>query len=238
MATCLVIEHAEPERPYLVAEALTGAGVDVATVRPYAGEPIPGGTGSCDGLVVMGGSMSATGDEGFPSRRAELALLADALGRGTPTLGICLGAQLLALAAGGSVHRGDAGLQLGWSPVDLEPAAATDPLFAGVAGPIGVLHWHGDTYDLPPGAVHLAADARYRQQAFRVGERAWGLQFHLEVDEAAVAAFARGFPEDLATAGTTAAALTEATPDALAALAPARTVVLDRFAALVARGRP
>jgi GMP synthase-like glutamine amidotransferase len=170
--------------------------------------------------------MSATSDDGYPTRRAELALLERALHQSIPTLGVCLGAQLLALAAGGTVHVGD-GSEIGWGPVELLPAAATDALFSGLASGLDVLHWHGDTYTLPPTATPLARSARY-PQAFRVGDVAWGLQFHLEVDATAVATFAAAFPDDAALAP----GLLDGTPAALTALEPHRDMAIDRFARL------
>ena len=237
MASCLVVQHVEPEESFAVGETLADSGIEIVTRRTNAGETLPDHLGDFDGLVVMGGPMSAASNEGFPSRPHELALLGQALDLGIPTLGICLGAQLLATAAGGRVVPGPAGLEVGWGRVELDPAAATDDLFAGIVGPLTVLHWHGDTYELPPGAVRLASSPSYAEQAFRAGPRAWGLQFHVEVDAAAVAAFADAFPTDLVAADTDAAALEAATVPALAALAEPRRLLLDRFAALVGAGR-
>ncbi|WP_346777249.1 methyltransferase domain-containing protein [Streptomyces sp. HNM0575] len=190
---------------------------------------MPESLSGVEALVVMGGSRAAYSDDGFPTRRAELDLLRQALAAEVPVLGICLGAQLLAVAAGGEAREG-AGLQVGWGEVDLSPAAEHDPLFASAPERLRVLHWHGDTMELPGGAVLLASCDRYPVQAFRVGGAAWGMQFHLEVDEAAVDAFATAFPEEAATAP----GLREAAPDELTALAAYRDRVLARFVALVA----
>jgi GMP synthase-like glutamine amidotransferase len=234
MPSCLVVQHVEPEGPYAIGDALAAAGVDVVRCRTYAGEPVPGRAGDFDGLVVMGGPMSAVSDVGFPTRRQEIALVADALDVALPTLGVCLGSQLLAVAAGGRVMAGRDGLEVGWARVRVDAAAADDPLFSTVPTELTVLHWHGDTYELPSGAVPLASSASYAQQAFRVGDRAWGLQFHVEVDQIAVDAFVEAFGDDAVAAGTTPEAIRAATPGALAALAPYRRAMLARFAALVA----
>jgi GMP synthase-like glutamine amidotransferase len=177
--------------------------------------------------------MSADSDDGFPTRRHELTLLAEAVELGLPTLGVCLGAQLLAAATGGRILRGAAGPEIGWAPVRLEATAADDLLLASLPGELSVLHWHGDTFDLPPGGVLLATTDRYAHQAFRIGPRAWGFQFHLEVDQQAVAAFAGAFGADLAAVSTTPDELLDATPAELDRLEVHRRPVLARFADLV-----
>jgi GMP synthase-like glutamine amidotransferase len=237
MPSCLVIQHVEPERPYAISDALDVTGTDVIVRRVDANDFLPQRIGDFDGLVIMGGPMSATSDEGFLTRERELDLLAQALDLGLPTLGVCLGAQLLAIAAGGRVLAGPTGPEIGWAPVRLRSAAASDPLFSIAPAELQVLHWHGDTYELPPGAVHLASSISYPHQAFRVGDSAWGLQFHIEVDEAAVDAFLRKFGHEVLAAGTTPETIRKATPGALSELRPHRDALLGRFAALVGSRR-
>jgi GMP synthase-like glutamine amidotransferase/SAM-dependent methyltransferase len=219
----LVVQHLDVEGPYGIGAALAAAGVELHTCL-LGRDQLPADLTDFDGLVVMGGPMAAYDDADFPSRHAELGLLAEAVASEVPTLGICLGAQLLAAAAGGQAVPGPAGPEIGWAPIHVD--AGTDPLLAGIGPIVDVLHWHGDTIVLPPGATRLAASERYPNQAFRVGRTAWGLQFHLEVDREAVAAFVHRFHGDPAI-------LTEADAH-LARLAPARAVVTERFAALVA----
>jgi GMP synthase-like glutamine amidotransferase len=180
--------------------------------------------------------MSAASDAGFPTLRAEVALVADALERGVPVLGICLGAQVLAAAAGAVVSVGSDGPEVGWAPVDLTAARGGDPLLAGLPGRLTVLHWHGDTFELPVGAVHLARTPRYANQAFRVGALAWGFQFHIEVTGPAVDGLVHAFPGEAALAPGGAEAIRRATGPALAALSMHRDLVFDRFAGLVAAG--
>jgi GMP synthase-like glutamine amidotransferase len=233
MTSCLVIQHVEPEKPYKIAEALDRAGVDVVLCETFSGQTLPE-LDLFDGLVVMGGPMSATSDEGFPSRKTEIGLLTEALDRRIPTFGVCLGAQLLALAAGGEVTKGAAGPEIGWGTVQLSGAAASDALLSGLPGDLGVLHWHGDTFTLPKGAVNLATSVTYSQQALRYGSRAWGLQFHIEIDGQAVEAFLNAFGADAFAANTTPDAIRAGTPDAVASLWPFQSRILDRFASLVA----
>ena len=233
MSRCLVVQHVEPERSYAIGDALSSAGVPVDTRRVFVGDSLTADISGFNGLVVMGGPMSANSDHGFSSRRAEIALLASALDRGIPTLGICLGAQLLALAAGGSVHTGSAGPEIGWGSVDLTAAATSDPLVEGLPSPLTVLHWHNDTFALPEGATRLAASQQYPNQAFRVGERAWGFQFHIEVDRRAVSAFLDTFGEEARSAGTEPESIALASTARLDELGPIRERIAHRFAGLV-----
>ncbi|HET9060761.1 MAG TPA: type 1 glutamine amidotransferase [Acidimicrobiales bacterium] len=234
MSRCLVVQHALAEKPYFVATALARAGVRVEVCQVFAGEPLPASLEGYAGMIVMGGPMSAASDDGFPTRADELALMRDALATQTPTLGICLGAQLLAAAAGAPVYPGDAGPEIGWGPVHVLEEAAGDILFDSVPSRLPVLHWHGDTFDLPAGAVLLASSSLYAHQAFRVGNRAWGLQFHIEVDEEAVEAFVSTLGHEAVAAGVSPSTIAAAAADELAELAPTRYLVLSRFAQLVA----
>jgi GMP synthase-like glutamine amidotransferase len=235
VASCLIVQHLAPEGPYVLGEALAAAGVELDLRRVDAGDPVPADLVVHDGLIVMGGPMSATSDEGFATRSAELALLRDALERGRPVLGVCLGAQLLAAAGGGSVFAGAAGAEIGWDEVTLTDDVSSDPLLVGLPRSLGVLHWHGDTFSLPPGASHLASSERYANQAFRIGANAWGFQFHLEVDAGAVARFLASFGSEAAAAGVEPAQIEAASRGRLERLAPSSRRVGDRFAAEVLR---
>lgn len=239
LASCLIIQHAEIEEAYGFSSALTARGVRLEVRKVFAGDPVPTDASGSDGLVVMGGPASATSDDGFPTRRAEIALLADAVQRGIPTLGICLGAQLLAAAAGGRVVVGEAGPEIGWAPISLTPHGMADPLLTGAPPHVTVLHWHGDTYTLAPGAVLLASSERYENQAFRLGRCAWGLQFHLEVDMGAVARFVATFGHQAEVGGADAKAIESDAPAALeGGLAAWGSLVAGRFAAMVGDGPP
>lgn len=237
MATALVLQHLEPEGPGLIGDYLRDAGVEARIHRcDLDGEPSSGTLDAVDAVVVMGGTMDAHRDEGFPTRQSELSLLRAAIEREVPVLGICLGAQLLAIAGGGACYPGANGPEVGWGPVQLSADAGDDPLLGGVEATFDALHWHGDTFDLPPGAVHLASSDTYPNQAFRIGPVAWGLQFHLEADRGVVDAFVASALAD----GEDPAVVEPIVADAdarLAALGPVSDVVLGRFAALVAGRR-
>jgi GMP synthase-like glutamine amidotransferase len=219
-----------------VGDALLEAGVDLDVRRVDEGQALPQDLCGFAGVVVMGGDMSATSDEGFPSRGAELALLQEAVAQRVPVLAVCLGAQLLAAAGGGVAVRGRDGLEVGWLPVTLAPAAAEDPLFADLPSQLEMLSWHEDTFSLPPGATLLATGERYRYQAFRLGPSAWGLQFHIEVDVAAVGAWLDALEDEASAVPGGGAWLRKATAISAPRLRPHREQLLRRFAALVAGG--
>jgi GMP synthase (glutamine-hydrolysing) len=131
------------------------------------------------GLVVMGGPMNVDETDRFGFLATEVKWLAQAADAGLPTLGICLGAQLLAKALGATVYKNQV-QEIGWYDLELLRQAHEDALFAGSRACETVFQWHGDTFDLPPGAVSLARTATCEQQAFRYGG-AYGIQFHLEM---------------------------------------------------------
>ncbi|MQA93161.1 MAG: type 1 glutamine amidotransferase [Streptosporangiales bacterium] len=184
----LVIEHGSDGGPGRFGPWLADAGVEAVIVRPYAGELLPKDL-EHDGLIVLGGAMGATDDERAPWLPGARALLRQAVAAGVPTLGICLGAQLLAVACGGEVARGAAGPELGACPVTV--AADGDALLGGLSGTPRFVQWHFDVITVPPpGAVPLASSAMYPVQAFRLGDVAWGVQFHPEVTQTDMATWA------------------------------------------------
>jgi GMP synthase (glutamine-hydrolysing) len=131
-----------------------------------------------DLLVILGGPIGAYDDNAYPFLRDELNILARRLAADLPTLGICLGAQLIARTLGSRVYPAPA-KEIGWSEIALSAEGRTSPLRA-LAG-TALLHWHGNTFDLPDGCIHLASTALCRNQAFARGPRLLGLQFHPEV---------------------------------------------------------
>jgi GMP synthase (glutamine-hydrolysing) len=159
------------------------AGATEEVVPCYVeGTAIPKDLSPYGGMVLLGGPMSAVNAEDDPVLAAQLALCARAIERDFPTLGICLGAQLLARAAGARIFHGQKP-EIGWDRVHLALESQEDPLFTGLPNPLTVFQWHGDGFDLPAGAVHLASSPQFPHQAYRIGSRLYGLQFHLEVEE-------------------------------------------------------
>ncbi|WP_022882755.1 type 1 glutamine amidotransferase [Gryllotalpicola ginsengisoli] len=160
---------------------------------------LPGTPDGYDGLVLLGGGLLPSDDERAPWLPAERALTAAALERGLPTLGICLGGQLLAEVAGGRVTARHGRPERGSTTIGLTDAASDDPLFAGLPRTVRMIENHEDSITaLPAGAVLLASSRDHPHQAFRVGEHAWGLQFHPEV---AAAELARWNAAELAAGG-------------------------------------
>lgn len=194
----VVVHEADAGLGRLQPHLLDRFGADgLDTRRPDLGERLPADLRDHDALVVLGGAMAAWEDDAAPWLPQTRRLLAEGVERGVPTLGICLGFQLLALATGGRVERGAAGLEVGYVEVDLLPAAADDPLFgpvlAGTGPRFGVAHWHQDTVTaLPPGAVPLVTGPQYPAQGFRLGPAAWGVQYHPEVTRADFDEWLRG----------------------------------------------
>jgi GMP synthase (glutamine-hydrolysing) len=180
--TLLAIQHVPWEGPHRILDAC--GELDVHTVKPLAGQPLPDHD-AVAGAVVMGGPMNVDEVERHPELATEREWLAEALRRDLPLLGICLGAQLLARALGAEVRLGE-GVELGFAPVEiLDP---DDPLLGALAPSTTVLHWHEDVFDLPDGAQHLARSKRTEVQAFRKGN-AWGVLFHPEADFALLEAW-------------------------------------------------
>jgi GMP synthase (glutamine-hydrolysing) len=137
------------------------------------------------GLVVLGGPMNCDETSRYPHLAVEMEAIRTAIERGMPVLGICLGAQLIARALGARVTKNHE-KEIGWYDVTPTPAGAADPLFGHFAGTEKIFQWHGDTFEIPDGAVHLARSAGCANQAFRYGDNVYALQFHLEVDEALI----------------------------------------------------
>lgn len=177
----LVVRHVPWEGPHTILAAFEG--VSVTIVDSLAGgEPLPP-VESVRGALFMGGPMSVNDTDRYPRLAEEIDWLRAAVAAELPVLGVCLGSQLLARALGASVGPGPA-KEIGFAPIEV--LDATDPLLAPLAPATTVLHWHGELFDLPPGATPLARSSLTEIQAFRAGPAAWGLLFHAEADAALV----------------------------------------------------
>jgi GMP synthase-like glutamine amidotransferase len=176
--TLLALQHIACEPPAAFEDELRSRGLDLQRAELDEGDALPDWR-EFAGLIVMGGPMGAYEEGAHPWLVEEKAAIAAAARAGHPVWGVCLGAQLLAAALGADVYPGEEA-EVGLLPVELAEAAYDDPVFSAAPPSFPTLQWHGDTFDLPPGATLLASSLAYRSQAF-VYERAYGLQFHLEV---------------------------------------------------------
>jgi GMP synthase (glutamine-hydrolysing) len=194
----IVVQHVAYEGPGAIAAAITGHGFGCEIVRIDRGDVVPPPQVAADlaGLVVMGGPMGVNEDAVFPWLEPERALLRAAVAHDLPVMGVCLGAQQLAAALGGTVTTGPAP-EIGIGAVDLTAAGRHDPVLGPAGTPLACMHWHGDTFSLPGEAVLLASSEAYPHQAFRVGPRTYGLQFHVEVTAGLAGHWAPHLPPDV-----------------------------------------
>lgn len=229
MARALIVQHTPVEGLGWLQEWLPAAGVDVHPIHPYLGHRVPPSVEG-DALIVLGGPMGALDDAVAPWLPSVRSLLKTAVDDGVPTMGICLGAQLLAAACGGTVVTGAAGPELGLGEVTV---ADGDDLL--VAGRLPVVHWHFDTVSvLPSRSTLLASSDRYQVQAFRVGEVAWGLQFHIEATTGMVAEWAANDADAIRTSsGRTPQEVMDELANAQFSLLSAGKAVVDRFATVI-----
>lgn len=175
------------------------AGHTLTATHLYRGDALPE-LAAFDWLVIMGGGMSVNDESELPWLVAEKELVRRAIAAGKRVLGICLGAQMITSALGAKVFRNHT-KEIGWWPLFREPGAATHPLGAALPDGAEVFHWHGETFDLPPGAVRLASSEACTNQAVAIGSRVLGLQFHLETTEASARELIAGSADDLANPG-------------------------------------
>jgi GMP synthase (glutamine-hydrolysing) len=192
MKRAIVLQHVPFEGPGRIAEALERVGYDILIRRLCDGDPVPADMAEQEVLVVMGGPMGVNDEDlaRYPFLSQELDLLQRSIVADRAVLGVCLGSQLLARAAGARVfrnlHQGRWVREVGWAPVAFHDVDRRQEL-AGLSASEVMLHWHGDTFDLPAGATLLASTDGCRNQAFRLTHggrpgRQIGLQFHCEVD--------------------------------------------------------
>ncbi|WP_043641168.1 type 1 glutamine amidotransferase [Nonomuraea candida] len=181
MAEVLVVQNSASGGPGRMGAWLEEAGLKLEVVPAHEGVPLPGRL-EHDAMIMLGGGYLPGDDGRAPWLRDARRLMGQALDGGVPVFGICLGGQMLAEVAGGAV-TGDTGApENGSLPITIRPEAAADPLFHGLPPVVPAIEHHKDAVTrLPGGAVHLAETGRCPYQAFRVGERAWGVQFHPEV---------------------------------------------------------
>jgi GMP synthase (glutamine-hydrolysing) len=235
VARLLVVVPHHTDPPARLGQWLRAAGLELDERHLSAGDPLPGDLTGHDGLLVLGGPQSSLDPaEVSPELVGVRALLAQAVAGDVPTLGVCLGAQLLAQVGGGSTRVGVEGPEVGATLVAKRDAAYADPLFGPLPLSPDVLQFHHDEIDrLPAGATLLASSVLYPNQAYRVGEHVYGIQFHVETDDAIVRQWAETDSVGVAASGldveTICARAAAVHPDMAEVWAP----FAGRFAALV-----
>jgi GMP synthase-like glutamine amidotransferase len=177
MKPLTIVQHEPDDPPGSIAVALTGLGVPFEVRRVDLGEALPVWPDETSGLISLGGAMHATQTNEYPFLAAEIGLMRRVVHEGGPVWGICLGAQLLAIADGGDAFRRKHP-EVGWTTIE---KVADDPLLHGISSPFVAFNWHAYSCKLPP-TGHLVAVCGEGVQVFRTGGRSWGTQFHPEID--------------------------------------------------------
>jgi GMP synthase-like glutamine amidotransferase len=224
------LQHVPFEVPGAIEEWARRRGFELTTTRLFDGEFLPD-VDAVDWLVVMGGPMNVYEHETYPWLDAEKDFIEAVIDADKVVLGVCLGAQLVADVLGGDVTRNPEP-EIGWFPVTLSAAALESEAFGRLPATFTALHWHGDTFAIPPGAEWMASSEACENQAFQWGERVFGLQFHLEVTPEEVAELTCACAEEL-TGGTWIASAEELTghPDLIETSHRLLSDLLDGIAA-------
>lgn len=225
------LRHHLPHAMGVVGEILEEREIAHRYVDAWTAEDWPDPS-TVSGIVVLGGEMNADETARYPFLAAERTYLRAALESGVPVLGICLGAQVLARAFGAAVTRSPVP-ELGFRVVRTTPEGARDPVIAPFGGAL-VFQWHGDTFGIPPGGVHLAVGDQVPNQAFRVGRSGYGVQFHPEATLEGIAAWAERWDAEVRAAGRTAEDLLNEAAVHLPHQRAAAKIALRAFAELIA----
>ncbi len=213
--------HSAGETVGLIGDVLKELRLPFKAVHLYEGEGLPRDTSDLEGLIVMGGPMNVDDVDNYPFLLPEVQLIEKILHEKKPVLGICLGAQLMAKALGEKVFANGT-KEVGWHPIKLTEHAKDDLLFKKFPSSVNVVHWHGDTFNVPSGAVHLAETDTCKSQAFRWGEKAYALQFHFEVTPPMLQSWCEAASEQnfIKAAGEDAQQIVAVTPDEFDDLEP------------------
>ena len=181
----LIVKHIDIEGPGTLGDFLEARGEAFRVLELGIGEPMPASPRIFKAVVVLGGPMNVDEEERFPFLKSENNFIREVLKEGIPYLGICLGSQLLAKAAGAKVVKSP-GKEIGWYHIQLTNEGKKDPLFKGFSESDPVYHWHGDMFQIPLNGRLLAIARGCPHQALKVGENAYGLQFHVEVTDKSI----------------------------------------------------
>lgn len=233
MGRALVLRHVPHEGLGMMKRPIERDSV-VEYIDLFKGASVPTRIDGYEGLIVLGGPMGVYEDDKYSFIKPELKLIEDALKKRVPMLGICLGSQLLAKAAGSRVYKGNA-KEIGWHDVTLTEDADFDWLFLGFPDKFRAFHWHGDTFDVPEGALMLASSDLFPNQVIKVGPAAYGIQFHLEVTEQMIREWITVNKDELASLKGVVdpKAIIEETPERIEALNRLGSALAARFSRMV-----
>ena len=181
----LIVKHIDIEGPGTLGDFLESQGEPFRIIELGAGEALPTGTKGLKAVVVLGGPMNVDEEGLYPFLKPENDFIQETLRSGVPYLGICLGSQLLAKAAGAKVVKSPV-KEIGWYKIQLTQAGSKDPLFDGFRPQDPIYHWHGDMFQIPSNGQLLARAEGCPHQALKVGQNAYGLQFHVEVTDKSI----------------------------------------------------
>jgi len=198
MKKVLFFKHIKIEGPGLIGEILESRGIPFEVVNVYEGAAFPDNLENLGALFFLGGPMNVYEEDSYPFLVRENVFIQRCIKAGIPMFGICLGAQLIAKALGARVRKGRE-KELGWGTILLTNEGSNDPLFANMGKSVPVFQWHGDTFDIPEGAVHLAASDKCENQAFRYGKLVYGFQFHCEVSQGMGLEWTKAYEDELQT---------------------------------------
>jgi GMP synthase-like glutamine amidotransferase len=230
----LILEHSESANAGRLASLLRDSGHRLRTCKLHRGDLLPPDLDDVDGIVSCGGDPSAN-DDSLPWLAPEMDLLRRAHAGEIPSVGLCLGCQILARALGGEVERLDAGIELGWHPVTLTHGGMNDPVHAGIGWTTTMFHWHREqVIKLPQGANALAKSARTPVQAWSLGLRTYGFQYHPEVSPQDITRWIEEEPDSIAEAGISADQLIEETRRTFSDFHRISTRLFEQIALLVA----
>lgn len=204
----VVFQHSKDAGPGRLGSILVEYGHRLRVVDLYHGDAVPTDLDDVDAVIVLGGRMNVSDTAAYPWLRDEMDFIAAAHARQLPVVGICFGSQLIATALGGEVRSMAAGPEIGWCDVRLSFAGTTDPVHTGLPWTSTQFEWHAQEITrLPAGATVLSSSDQCKVQAFRVGVRTYGFQYHFEVTEQMIASWAREHAEEREGSGLSAARL-------------------------------
>jgi GMP synthase (glutamine-hydrolysing) len=230
MAKIWVLQHHPAENLGTISDALEEAALAWQYVRVFDGHAVPRDMKGAGGLIVMGGPEAVYRLDRYPYLREEMRLIEHALKENKPILGVCLGSQLLAATLGANVRRSE-DREIGWYRVRLSEAAIDDQLMRGLPAEFVAAHWHSDVFDLPAGAIALASSEKTPIQAYRYGDRAYGVLFHAEMTQEIIAALVEEFRDGLKRVGIDGDSILAKLPEHLPKLNVIGATIFGRWAA-------